>query len=104
MLDSGWRADSRYLTGSGLTLADFAAYVELGQLQPRFLNLFDFAPFPNVGRCRAEMQQVRGHDDVHTVLTELSDISGEPPNIDRIKGASKAALLVLRSRLDDMAR
>ena len=64
VLDSGWRADSRYLTGSELMLADVAAYVELGQLQPRFTNLFDFAPFPNVGRWLAEMQQVRGHDDM----------------------------------------
>jgi glutathione S-transferase len=45
-LESGWLAESRYLTGAQLTLADFAAYVEIGQLQPGFTNVYDFAPFP----------------------------------------------------------
>ena len=98
-LDSNWLAHSRYLTGSRLTLADFAAYVEIGQLQPCFTNLYDFEPFPNVRRWLDDMKSVNGHDDVHTVLTELGAISNEPPSIDRIKNANKAALSVLRDRL-----
>lgn len=102
-LDSGWLAQSRFLTGAQLTLADFAAYVEIGQLQPEFTNLFDFAPYPNVQRWLAEMKQIDSHDDVHVVLTELGDISIEPPSMDRIKLANKRALGALKARLEQLA-
>lgn len=49
-LDSGWLASSRYVAGNHVTLADFAVYVEIGQLRHEFANLYDFAPFPNVTR------------------------------------------------------
>ena len=62
-LESGWLAESRYVTGAQLTLADFAAYVEIGQLQPGFTNVYDFAPLPNVRRWLDQMKQVEGHDD-----------------------------------------
>ena len=50
-----------------------------------------------------EMKTVSAHDVVHTVLTELGDISSEPPSIDRIKSANKAALGALRSQLEQLA-
>ena len=98
VLDTGWLARSRHLAGDTLTLADLAAYVEIGQLQSCFTNLFDFAPFPNVQRWLDEMRRVDAHDVVHTVLTELGDISREPPSIDRIRSANKAALAALQAR------
>lgn len=103
VLESSWLAQSRYLTGAQLTLADFAAYVEIGQLLPCFANLYDFAPFPNVRRWLDDMKNVSAHDDVHTVLTHLGDISSQPPSMDRIKSANKAALAVLRERLAQVA-
>jgi glutathione S-transferase len=103
-LDSGWLAESRYLTGAQLTLADFAAYVEIGQLQPEFTNVFDFEPFPNVQRWLDEMRQVEGHDDVHVVLAELGDISVEPPSMEAIKNANKSALRVLTEKLGELTR
>ncbi|MDP3160069.1 MAG: glutathione S-transferase family protein [Reyranella sp.] len=102
-LDSNWLANSRYLAGSQLTLADFAAYVEIGQLQPCFTNLYDFAPFPNVCRWLDEMKKVDGHDNVHTVLAHLGAIGGEPPSMEQIKSANKAALGALRDRLAQLA-
>lgn len=98
VLDSGWLAQSRFLTGDVVTLADFAAYVEIGQLQPCFTNVYDFAAFPNVQRWLDEMKHVDSHDDVHTVLRELGDIRDEAPSIDRIRNANKAALTVLQQR------
>lgn len=98
VLDTGWLAQSRFLAGDAPTLADFAAYVEIGQLQPCFTNLYDFTPFPNVQRWLEDMKGVDCHDDVHTVLAELGDISNEPPSMDRIRSANKAALGVLRAR------
>ena len=72
-LESGWLADSRFLTGDHVSIADMAAYVEIGQLQPQFTNVYDFTPFPNVRRWLSDMQQVEGHDDVHVVCLSLWD-------------------------------
>src|SRR5262249_11422591 len=104
VLDSRWLAESRYLTGAQLTLADFAAYVEIGQLQPGFTNLYDFEPFPNVRRWLEQMKQVEGHDEVHVVLTELGDISVEPPAMETIRNANKTALRVLKEKLGELTR
>lgn len=102
-LDSGWLADSQFLTGALLTLSDFAAYVEIGQLQPEFTNVYDFTPFPNVRRWLDTMKQIDGHEDVHVVLKELGDISVEPPSMDTIKNANKSALRALKVRLAELS-
>jgi glutathione S-transferase len=103
-METGWLANTPYLTGEQLTLADFAAYVEIGQLQPGFTNVYDFSPFPNVRRWLDAMKQVDGHDDVHVVLAELGDISVEPPTMEVIKNANKSALRVLKETLAEMAQ
>ncbi len=96
-LDTGWLTQSRFLTGAQLTLADFAAYVEIGQLQPGFTNVFDFEPFPNVRRWLDEMKRVDRHDDAHVVLAELGDISIEPPSMEAIKNANLRAFAALKA-------
>ena len=98
-LDSGWLASSRFLVGDGATLADLAAYVEIGQLQPQFTNVFDLSAFPNVQRWLKDMTQIEGHDDVHVVLTALGDISKEAPSMDAIREANKKALRALKEKL-----
>lgn len=95
-LDSGWLADQPFLTGAHVTIADFAAYVEIGQLQPCFTNLFDFTPYANVSRWLDAMRNVKGHDETHVVLSELGDISQMPPDMETIKNANKGALRVLK--------
>ncbi|MFT5390314.1 MAG: glutathione S-transferase [Gammaproteobacteria bacterium] len=101
-LETGWLENSTYLTGEHLTLADFAAYVEIGQLQPCFTNVFDFSPYPNIRRWLNTMTHVDGHDDVHVVLTQIGDISVQAPSMDTIKAANKQALSVLRERLETL--
>ncbi len=49
------------------------------------------------------MKGVDGHDDVHVVLAELGDISVEPPSMDTIKNANKAALGALKKRLQSIS-
>ena len=49
------------------------------------------------------MQQVDAHDDVHVVLTELGDISSEPPSMDTIRSANKQALSALKTKLAALA-
>jgi len=100
VLETRWLAESKYLTGDRLTLADFGAYVEIGQLQPEFTNVYDFDSFPNVQRWMTDMKQVDGYDDVHVVLSELGDISVEPPAMEAIKNANKNALRALKQRLE----
>jgi glutathione S-transferase len=102
-LEASWLAQSRFLAGDHPTLADFAAYVEIGQLQPGFTNVYDFAPFPNVQRWLADMKQVAGHDDAHVVLAELGDISVDAPAMEAIKNANVRALGVVKQRVAAMA-
>ena len=98
-LDTNWLAQSQYLAGSQLTLADFAAYAEIGQLQPCHTTLHDFESFPNVRRWLDDMKRIDGHDEVLGALARLGAIDSEPPDMDKIKNANKAALGVLRERL-----
>ena len=102
-LEQGWLAQSRYVAGDAITLADFAAYVEIGQLQQGFTNVYDFSEFPNVQRWLADMRQVDGHDDVHVVLAELGDISVEAPSMETIKNANKSALQALSRKIAEIS-
>lgn len=99
VLETGPLAQTQYLAADALTLADLAAYVEIGQLQPQFTNVFDFTPFPQVARWLKAMTQVDGHDVVHTALTELGDISKEAPSMEAIKAANKNALRAMNQAL-----
>lgn len=95
VLEDGWLADSRFLAGAAPTIADLAAYVEIGQLQPGFTNVYDFGPFANVRRWMEDVKQIGEHDTVHVVLAEIGDISVEPPTMDTIRNANKNALRAL---------
>lgn len=98
-LETGWLANSNFIAGDTWTIADLAAYVEIGQLQPQFTNVYSFEDFPNVQRWLSAMQKIDGHDTVHVVLTELGDISAAPPSMDTIKNANKSALRALSAQL-----
>lgn len=98
-LDNWWLKDSAFLVGDSVTIADLAAYVEIGQLRAEFTNVYDLSPYPNVMRWLNAMMEVDGHDDVHVVLKEIGDLSQESPSIDVIKNANKSALVALKTRL-----
>lgn len=102
-LDTGWLERSRFLAGDGLTIADFGAYAEIGQLREEFTNVYDFEPFPNVRRWLDDMRTVKAHDEVHVVLAELGDISVEPPDMESIKNANKRALSTLKASLEALS-
>ena len=87
-LETQWLEKNSFITGDEATIADIAAYVEVGQLQSQFTNLFDFEPFPNVTRWLNAMTQLKGHDDSHLVLSELGDISKTPPQMEDLMGAN----------------
>lgn len=91
-------SQSRFLVGNEMTIADLATYVEIGQLQPQFTNLLDFDPFPNTRRWMIDMAQIEGHDEVHTCLTRLGDLSSQEPDIKTIIAANKLGLATLAQR------
>lgn len=103
VLESGHLAEHRFLMGDAVSLADIAAYVEIGQLRPEFTNVFDFSEFPLIQRWLDDMAQVPGHDEVHVVMRELGDISEEAPSMDAIRNANKAALKALKAQLEALA-
>ena len=90
---------NRILVGDNMTIADLSAYVEIGQLQRQFTNIYDFTNMPNIQRWLKLMQAVDFHDEIHTALTELGDISNEAPTMEVIKDANKKAYKVLQECL-----
>ena len=102
-LESGWLADSKFLVGDTVTLADIAAYEEIGQLGPQHTNVFDMTGFPRIEQWLADVSAVDGHDEVHVVLSELGDISTESPSMERIVAANKSALRVLKKTLAEIS-
>jgi glutathione S-transferase len=102
-IETGWLDGSEFLAGEAVTIADFAAYAEIGQLQPGFTNVYDFEPFPNVRRWMDSLKAIDSHDDVHVVLAELGDISAEPPSMEAIKNANITALRTLKARLAELS-
>lgn len=103
VLDTYLLANSRFLVGDSVTIADLAAYVEIGQLRPEFTNVFDLTGFPNVQRWLDDMAKVEAHDDVHVVLREMGDISQEAPAMERIKDANRSALSALNKKLAEFS-
>ena len=99
-IEEGWLSNSRYLVGETLTIADMSAYVEIGQLQSMFTNIYDFEPFPNIRRWLEDMQKVECHDVIHVALTELGDISKEAPTMETIKNANKKGVVAIHEELE----
>ena len=88
-IESGWLASSNYLTGDQVSIADIAAYVDIGQLRPRFTNLFNFDPFPNISRWMESMERLDMHDEAHAGLIKLGDISRNSPDKKSVIAANK---------------
>ena len=95
-LENGYLEHSDYLLGETPSLADFAAYVEIGQLQPQFTNLFDFTDYPLIAAWLRRMSALPGHDDVHVALEVMGDISQEAPDKEVIKQANIKAIVHLQ--------
>ena len=103
-LEAYWLADNRFIIGNELTIADFTAYVEIGQLQNIFTNLYDYSPLPNVSRWLRTMQEVESHDDVHLVLKELGDINQQAPTMEAIMESNMKGFGLIDEKLADMSQ
>ena len=96
LLDETYLANTPYLMGDALTLADIAACAEVSQLAPAYTNLFNLDRYPNVCRWLEELTDVPGYEQVHKPLRVLGDISVEPPTIEALKRANIEGLQALK--------
>ena len=95
ILDSHYLKSSEFLLGDTLSIADFAACVEVGQLSGDYTNILDLSEFPRLSSWLVRMKQVRGYEEVHFPLKEIGDIRDEPPSIDTLRSANVGGLEVL---------
>ena len=101
-LETLYLNDQPYLFGDAVSICDLSAYVENGQLQPRFTNTYDFSELPNVSAWLERMQLLPFHDEVHICLTEMGDISQEAPSMDVIRNANISGLKALKAALESL--
>tara|TARA_B100000963_G_scaffold69142_1_gene57569 strand:- start:4203 stop:4961 length:759 start_codon:yes stop_codon:yes gene_type:complete len=98
VLEHNWLAKTQFIAGQCLSIADFMAYSEIGQMKPEFTNVFDFETFPNVKRWMRDMASFDGHNDAHLSLNMLGDISSSKPSIEKIVNANKAGYETIMNR------
>ena len=101
-IENGWLSDSSYLVGETMTIADISAYVEIGQLQSIFTNVYNFDPYPNIRRWLNDMQNIECHDDIHVALYELGDLSKDAPSMETIINANKKAFKVIQGKIENL--
>lgn len=95
ILDSHYLKSSEFLFGDSVTIADFAACVEVGQLGSDYTNILNLSQFPRLSHWLERMKAVRGYAEVHYPLREIGDIRDEPPTIDTLRAANVGGLDVL---------
>jgi glutathione S-transferase len=95
ILDSHYLKSSEFLLGDTLSIADFAACAEVGQLSSDYTNILDLSEFPRLSQWLERMKQVPGYAEVHFPLQEIGDIRDEPPSIDTLRSANVGGLEIL---------
>lgn len=95
ILESTWLGNGNmFLVGDNPTIADLAAYSELGQHSASLSNtapdIFEGAPktIAWMERCA----ELPGHDAIHLALKQLGDLSSGPPNMKRVVAANKKGI------------
>lgn len=87
----GMLTTRNFIAGAQPTLADIAAYEELGQNQAKYANCTDFSPYPNIRRWLAAMGELPMHDEAHEVWRLLGDINQISGGMKTVARANKAA-------------
>ena len=101
-IENGWLNNSSFLVGDSMTIADISAYVEIGQLQSIFTNVYNFDQYPNIQRWLKDMRGADYHEEIHIALYELGDISKKAPLMETIINANKKAFLIIQETLTKM--
>ncbi len=91
-----------FLTADTPTLADIAAYEEIGQNQPRYANCEDYGPYPGIRRWLTDMAQLAHHDTVHEIWRLIGDVNRIEGGFAQIARANKRAAEVIRNAVAAM--
>lgn len=79
---NGMLTASAFLAADRPTLADIAAYEELGQNQAKYANCSDFSDYPAIERWLVAMGELPMHDAAHAIWSLIGDVN-------RIEGGMK---------------
>jgi len=66
-----WLTVSKFLCGDEPTIADLAAYCEIGQCAAEYCNLYDFSAYPNIQRWLQICKQIPGYAESHAMLAHM---------------------------------
>ena len=100
----GMLARSPYLAGETVTIADLAAYEEVGQNQARYANCLDYEPHKHIRRWLEQMASLPLHDEVHEIWRLIGDLSELSGGMKVIAAANKQAARTLQRCADALAR
>ncbi|MEM7077734.1 MAG: glutathione S-transferase family protein [Pseudomonadota bacterium] len=84
-----------YLAGPSATLADIAAYEELGQNQERYANCTDFSDHPNILEWLERMAELPYHEEAHAIWRLIGDANHIEGGMQTIARANKEAARIL---------
>merc|ERR1712129_86027 len=98
IMNDSWLANSKYVVGDSLTLADLACCMEFGQLCPQFGNIFDFTPYPKVREWMTLMESVPFFSEVNMANTIIGDLNNGVKQ-DTMVRANKEATAAIQSVL-----
>ena len=87
----GMLNESTFLAADHPTIADVAAYEELGQNQSRYANCTDFTPFANIERWLTRMAELPMHETAHAVWSLIGDVNRVTGGMRTIARANKEA-------------
>ena len=90
-LVEGFLTKNAFLCGSHPTLADIAAYEELGQNQACFANVLDYSGMPHIQRWLSAMAALPMHDVAHRIFSLIGDARKLSGGMRTIARANKVA-------------
>ena len=91
---NGMLADSSYLAGSAVSLADISAYEELGQNQAKYANCVDYSSYPDICRWLLSMENLPYHAEAHAIWNSIGDLNKFSGGMGGIAAANKQAAAI----------
>ena len=98
MIETSWLASADFIAGESLTLADFCAYQEFGQLNAKQGNLIDFGPFPKVQAWMGRMEALPFSEVANMPNAIIGDLNNGV-QMETIKKANVESLKALQVAL-----
>jgi glutathione S-transferase len=75
LIEETWLMSNNFIAADELTLADFACYMEFGQLSARFGNLVDFESYPRVQQWMKRMEEVPYFEEANMANQVIGDLN-----------------------------